>query len=174
MWIQQNTIKFRSLCRMKIGVVSLGCAKNLVDTEIVLGFLSDAEHEIVSDPGQAEIIIVNTCGFIEEAKEESINAILEMAGYKEKGSCKALVVMGCLSQRYTQELWDEIPEIDAMVGTNELDLVPDIIKRAAAGERVLTQRDGFFNYDQAYRRVSTTGSHFAYLKIAEEIGRAHV
>nr|NLJ02477.1 30S ribosomal protein S12 methylthiotransferase RimO [Bacillota bacterium] len=116
---------------------------------------------------QAEIIIVNTCGFIEEAKEESINAILEMAGYKEKGSCKALVVMGCLSQRYTQELWDEIPEIDAMVGTNELDLVPDIIKRAAAGERVLTQRDGFFNYDQAYRRVSTTGSHFAYLKIAE-------
>lgn len=152
---------------MKIGVVSLGCAKNLVDTEIVLGFLSDAEHEIVSDPGQAEIIIVNTCGFIEEAKEESINAILEMAGYKEKGSCKALVVMGCLSQRYTQELWDEIPEIDAMVGTNELDLVPDIIKRAAAGERVLTQRDGFFNYDQAYRRVSTTGSHFAYLKIAE-------
>lgn len=152
---------------MKIGVVSLGCAKNLVDTEIVLGFLSDAEHEIVSDPSQAEIIIVNTCGFIEEAKEESINAILEMAGYKEKGSCKALVVMGCLSQRYTQELWDEIPEIDAMVGTNELDLVPDIIKRAAAGERVLTQRDGFFNYDQAYRRVSTTGSHFAYLKIAE-------
>lgn len=152
---------------MKIGVVSLGCAKNLVDTEIVLGFLSDAEHEIVSDPGQAEIIIVNTCGFIEEAKEESINAILEMAGYKEKGSCKALVVMGCLSQRYTQELWDEIPEIDAMVGTNELDLVPDIIKRAAVGERVLTQRDGFFNYDQAYRRVSTTGSHFAYLKIAE-------
>ena len=152
---------------MKIGVVSLGCAKNLVDTEIVLGFLSDAEHEIVSDPGQAEIIIVNTCGFIEEAKEESINAILEMAGYKEKGSCKALVVMGCLSQRYTQELWDEIPEIDAMVGTNELDLVPDIIKRAAAGERVITQSDGFFNYDQAYRRVSTTGSHFAYLKIAE-------
>ena len=151
---------------MKIGVVSLGCAKNLVDTEIVLGFLSDAEHEIVSDPGQAEIIIVNTCGFIEEAKEESINAILEMAGYKEKGSCKALVVMGCLSQRYTQELWDEIPEIDAMVGTNELDLVPDIINAQPRRTR-LHQRDGFFNYDQAYRRVSTTGSHFAYLKIAE-------
>ncbi|NLL43681.1 MAG: 30S ribosomal protein S12 methylthiotransferase RimO [Firmicutes bacterium] len=152
---------------MKIGVVSLGCAKNLVDTEIVLGFLSDASHEIVSDPVQAEIIIINTCGFIEAAKEESINAILEMAAYKEKGSCKALVVMGCLSQRYTEELWDLIPEIDAMVGTNELDLIPEIIEQAAAGKRLLKKREGFFDYDQVHRRISTTGSHFAYLKVAE-------
>ena len=113
---------------MKIGIVSLGCAKNLVDTEIVLGFLSVAKHEIVSDPMEAEIIIVNTCGFIEAAKEESINAILEMAELKETGNCIGLVVMGCLSQRYAQELWIEIPEIDAMLGTNELDLVSEVIE----------------------------------------------
>ncbi len=152
---------------MKIGVVSLGCAKNLVDTEIVLGFLSDAGHQFVNDPTDAEVIIVNTCGFIEAAKEESINAILEMAALKETGQCRGLVVMGCLSQRYTEELWTEIPEIDAMVGTNELDLVSDIIQEVAAGERVLRKRDAFFDYNQSYRRVSTTGSHFAYLKIAE-------
>ena len=152
---------------MKIGVVSLGCAKNLVDTEIVLGFLSNAGHEIINDPAQAEVIIVNTCGFIEAAKEESINAILEMAALKVDGHCRSLVVMGCLSQRYTEELWAEIPEIDAMVGTNELDLVAGIIEKVEAGERVLKKRDAFFDYNQSYHRISTTGSHFAYLKIAE-------
>lgn len=152
---------------MKIGVVSLGCAKNLVDTEIVLGFLTAAEHEIVNDPMQAEVIIVNTCGFIEDAKEESINAILEMAALKETGPCRRLVVMGCLSQRYAQELWAEIPEIDALLGTNELDLMPAIIADLASGQRVLKKRDTFFDYNQVYPRVSTTGSHFAYLKVAE-------
>ena len=152
---------------MKIGVVSLGCAKNLVDTEIVLGFLVGAEHEIVNDPLRAEVIIVNTCGFIEDAKTESINTILEMASYKENGSCKALIVMGCLSQRYAEELWKEIPEIDAMLGTNELDLVPEVIERVMTGQRVLENRYELFDYNQQYSRVSTTGSHFAYLKIAE-------
>lgn len=152
---------------MKIGVVSLGCAKNLVDTEIVLGFLVGAEHEIISDPLQAEIIIVNTCGFIEAAKEESINTILEMAALKESGYCQALIVMGCLSERYEQELWDEIPEIDAMLGTNELNLVPEVIERVLSGERVLEKAHELFNYNEVYSRISTTGSHFAYLKIAE-------
>lgn len=152
---------------MKIGVVSLGCAKNLVDTEIVLGFLAEENYEIVNDPQQAEVIVVNTCGFIEAAKEESINAILETATLKETGACKALIVMGCLSQRYSQELWEEIPEIDAMLGTNELDLVPKVIEQALAGQRVLEKRDELFDYNQMYTRVSTTGSHFAYLKIAE-------
>lgn len=152
---------------MKIGIVSLGCAKNLVDTEIVLGFLSVAKHEIVSDPMEAEIIIVNTCGFIEAAKEESINAILEMAELKETGNCIGLVVMGCLSQRYAQELWIEIPEIDAMLGTNELDLVSEVIEQLASGERILRKREGFFDYNQVYPRLSTTGSYFAYLKVAE-------
>mgnify|MGYP000975238856 FL=1 len=152
---------------MKIGIVSLGCAKNLVDTEIVLGFLSVAKHEIVSDPMEAEIIVVNTCGFIEAAKEESINAILEMAELKETGNCIGLVVMGCLSQRYAQELWIEIPEIDAMIGTNELDLVSEVIEQLASGERILRKREGFFDYNQVYPRLSTTGSYFAYLKVAE-------
>lgn len=152
---------------MKIGVASLGCAKNLVDTEIVLGFLADAGHEIVSDPNQAEIIIVNTCGFITEAKEESIETILEMAALKETGRCRGLVVMGCLSQRYSQELWKEIPEIDALLGTDELDLVPEVIKRIAGGERVLERRGRHFDYNRNFARLSTTGSHLAYLKIAE-------
>ncbi len=152
---------------MKIGVISLGCAKNLVDTEIVLGYLVEEKHEIVNDPLQAEIIIVNTCGFIESAKEESINAILEMAHLKETGNCRGLVVMGCLSQRYTEELWAEIPEIDAMVGTNELDFIPGILDEIAPGQRVLRKRDGLFDYNQQHPRISTTGSHFAYLKIAE-------
>ncbi len=152
---------------MKIGVASLGCAKNLVDTEIVLGFLADAGHELVSDPRQAEIIIVNTCGFITEAKEESIEAILDMAALKEQGSCRGLIVMGCLSQRYAQELWEEIPEIDALLGTNELDLVPQVIERVAAGERVRERRSHYFDYNQPYARMATTGSHMAYLKIAE-------
>ena len=152
---------------MRIGVVSLGCAKNLVDTEIVLGFLLAAQHEIVSDPMQAEIIIVNTCGFIEEAKEESINAILEMAALKDTGKCIGLIVMGCLSQRYTEDLWAEIPEIDAILGTNELDLISETIDQVVLGERVLKKKEGFFDYDQVYPRLSTTGTHFAYLKVAE-------
>jgi len=152
---------------MKIGVASLGCAKNLVDTEIVLGFLTEAGHELVSDPRQAEIIIVNTCGFITEAKEESIAAILEMAALKETGLCKGLIVMGCLSQRYAHELWEEIPEIDAMLGTNELDLVPSVIERVTSGERVMERRGHYFDYNRSYARLSTTGSHLAYLKIAE-------
>lgn len=152
---------------MRIGVVSLGCAKNLVDTEIVLGFLLAAQHEIVSDPMQAEIIIVNTCGFIEEAKEESINAILEMAALKDTGKCIGLIVMGCLSQRYTEDLWAEIPEIDAILGTNELDLISETIDQVVLGERVLKKKEGLFDYDQVYPRLSTTGTHFAYLKVAE-------
>lgn len=152
---------------MKIGVVSLGCAKNLVDTEIVLGFLSGAHYEITTEPEQADVIIVNTCGFIEAAKEESIHAILEMAELKEAGSCRGLVVMGCLSQRYTEELWNEIPEIDAILGTNELDLVPEVIEKIVAGERVWAKRSELFDYNMPYPRISTTGSHFAYLKVAE-------
>jgi len=151
----------------KIGVVSLGCAKNLVDTEIVLGYLVKAGHEIVSDPLMAEVIIVNTCGFIEDAKEESINAILEMASMKEVGLCKSLIVMGCLSQRYREELWEEIPEIDGLVGTNELDLINQLIEEVGQGERVQKHRDGFFDYNEVHTRLFTTGSHFAYLKVAE-------
>ncbi len=151
----------------KIGVVSLGCAKNLVDTEIVLGYLTTAGHEIVSDPELAEVIIVNTCGFINDAKEESINAILQMASMKEQGVCQSLIVMGCLSQRYRDELWEEIPEIDGLVGTNELDLIAQIIEQVSEGRRVQRHRDKSFDYNHVHTRLFTTGTHFAYLKVAE-------
>ena len=100
---------------VKVGLVSLGCAKNLVDSEIALGYLHEDGYEIVNHPEQADVLIVNTCGFIGPAKEESINTIFEMADYKQTGRCRCLIVTGCLSKRYQQELWDEIPEIDAVL-----------------------------------------------------------
>ena len=112
---------------IQIGVVSLGCAKNLVDTEIMLGYLTKQGYELVSDPASADFIIVNTCGFIEAAKEESIGAILEMAEMKTIGSCRGLIVTGCLSKRYADDLLREIPEIDGLFGTNELIKVAEVI-----------------------------------------------
>ncbi len=152
---------------MKIGIVSLGCAKNLVDTEIVLGFLINCGHELVSDPRQAEIIIVNTCGFIRPAKEESIAAILEMAEFKQKGRCRGLIVMGCLSQRYAEQLQAEIGEIDGILGVNEADRINEAIEEICSGKRVVWQQNTLFDYNRVYPRVSTGGPHFAYLKIAE-------
>jgi ribosomal protein S12 methylthiotransferase len=152
---------------IQIGVVSLGCAKNLVDTEIMLGYLTKQGYELVSDPASADFIIVNTCGFIEAAKEESIGAILEMAEMKKSGSCRGLIVTGCLSQRYADDLFREIPEIDGLLGTNELDRVGDVIDGILRGERVRDVSNRFFSYEEDYNRVVTTGSHLAYLKIAE-------
>lgn len=152
---------------MKIGIVSLGCAKNLVDTEIVLGFLKEAGFRIVSDPKQAAMIIVNTCGFIREAKEESIAAILEMAEYKKRGTCRGLIVMGCLSQRYGEELWEALPEVDGMLGVNELDQICEVIRKIKKGERVFQCRSHLFDYDRVLPRFSVTGPHVSYLKIAE-------
>ena len=102
---------------MKILFVSLGCDKNLVDSEVMLGLLRDRQHEITNDESQAEVIVVNTCSFIHDAKEESINTILEMARMKEEGQLKALIVTGCLAQRYKEEITNEIPEVDAVLGT---------------------------------------------------------
>lgn len=127
-----------------VGVISLGCAKNRVDTERMLAYLTDAGHIIVSDPSEAEVLIVNTCGFIEPAKQESIDTILEMAQYKTTGVCQKLVVTGCLSQRYRAELTEALPEVDIMLGTSEYALLPDILsgkaepKCAAAAGRILT------------------------------------
>ncbi|MBQ9615360.1 MAG: 30S ribosomal protein S12 methylthiotransferase RimO, partial [Selenomonadaceae bacterium] len=102
---------------MKAGFISLGCAKNLVDTEIMLGILQDHDIELTTNPADADILIVNTCAFIQSAKEESITTLLSMADYKETGRCRALIVAGCLGQRYGQELLDELPEADAIIGT---------------------------------------------------------
>src|ERR687895_445486 len=109
---------------MKIGFVSLGCPKNLVDGEVMLGMASEAGHEITRDVAAADVLVVNTCAFIEAAKQESIDAILEMAAYKREGNCSRLVVTGCLAERYREELKNEIPEIDVVLGTGE---VPAIV-----------------------------------------------
>lgn len=157
---------------MKIGVVSLGCPKNLVDSETMLGLIHEENYEITNDPSEAEIIIVNTCGFIESAKEESINTILQMAEYKKSGSCKYIIVTGCLSQRYAEELFSELPEADAIAGVEVYDEIGSIIKRVMKGERFImlerSKPDVIYTSKETFLpRILTTPSYTAYLKIAE-------
>ena len=157
---------------MKIGVVSLGCPKNLVDSETMLGLIHEENYEITNDPSGAEIIIVNTCGFIESAKEESINTILQMAEYKKSGSCKYIIVTGCLSQRYAEELFNELPEADAIAGVEVYDEIGSIIKRVMNGERFImlerSKPDVIYTSKETFLpRILTTPSYTAYLKIAE-------
>lgn len=157
---------------MKIGVVSLGCPKNLVDSETMLGLIHEENYEITNDPSEAEIIIVNTCGFIESAKEESINTILQMAEYKKSGSCKYIIVTGCLSQRYAEELFNELPEADAIAGVEVYDEIGSIIKRVMNGEHFImlehSKPDVIYTSKETFLpRILTTPSYTAYLKIAE-------
>lgn len=157
---------------MKIGVVSLGCPKNLVDSETMLGLIHEENYEITNDPSEAEIIIVNTCGFIESAKEESINTIFQMAEYKKSGSCKYIIVTGCLSQRYAEELFSELPEADAIAGVEVYDEIGSIIKRVMNGERFImlerSKPDVIYTSKETFLpRILTTPSYTAYLKIAE-------
>ena len=152
---------------MNILFVSLGCDKNLVDTEVMLGLLAKNGHQMVDSEEMADVIVVNTCCFIHDAKEESIQTILEMAEYKKEGSLKALIVTGCLAQRYKQEILDEIEEVDAVLGTTSYDKIVDAIEDALKGKKTLelTDLDALPVVDS--KRVMTTGGHFAYLKIAE-------
>ncbi len=157
---------------MKIGVVSLGCPKNLVDSETMLGLIHEEKYEITNDPSEAEIIIVNTCGFIESAKEESINTILQMAEYKKSGSCKYIIVTGCLSQRYAEELFNELPEADGIAGVEVYDEIGSIIKRVMNGERFImlerSKPDVIYTSKETFLpRILTTPSYTAYLKISE-------
>ena len=157
---------------MKIGVVSLGCPKNLVDSETMLGLIHEENYEITNEPSEAEIIIVNTCGFIESAKEESINTILQMAEYKKSGSCKYIIATGCLSQRYAEELFSELPEADAIAGVEVYDEIGSIIKRVMNGERFImlerSKPDVIYTSKETFLpRILTTPSYTAYLKIAE-------
>ena len=159
---------------MKIGIVSLGCPKNLVDSETMLGLIHEENYEITNDPSEAEIIIVNTCGFIESAKEESINTILQMAEYKKSGSCKYIIVTGCLSQRYAEELFNELPEADAIAGVEVYDEIGSIIKRVMNGERFImlerSKPDVIYTSKETFLpRILTTPSYTAYLKIALKI-----
>lgn len=148
-----------------VGAVSLGCNKNRVDTETALGLLKDKGYRLTGDPAEADILLVNTCGFIDPAKEESINTILEMAEYKISGRCKVLVVTGCLSQRYSGDLLKEIPEIDVLLGVNQYEELPAAIEKALAKERPCLCSDDqhYFEHD----RVLTTPFYSAYVRIGE-------
>ncbi len=152
---------------MKIGMVSLGCPKNLVDSEVMLGLIREKQLEITNDPAEADLIIVNTCGFIESAKEESINTVLQMAEYKQKGSCKYLVMTGCLGQRYADELFESMPEVDAIVGTDSFTDIGWVIDQVLAGKRLKHMEKLESKNVAMPPRMLTTPSYMAYLKIAE-------
>ncbi len=152
---------------MKILFISLGCDKNLVDTEVMLGLLASRGYEMTDDETQADIIVINTCCFIHDAKEESIQNILEMAEYKKTGQVKALIVTGCLAERYRQEILDEIPEVDEVLGTTAYDRILDAVDDALAGNHRVVLEDINALPLPETKRLVTTGGHFAYLKIAE-------
>lgn len=152
---------------MKILFISLGCDKNLADTETMLGLLASRGYEMTNDETDADVIVINTCCFIHDAMEESVQNILEMAEYRKSGKVKALIVAGCLAQRYRQEILDEIPEVDEVLGTTAYDKILDAVDAALAGRRTVMLAD----MDQLplpdTKRLVTTGGHYAYLKIAE-------
>src|SRR3954467_12909614 len=172
---------------MKVGLISLGCPKNLVDSEVMLGLAEQAGHELTQDPGDAEVLIVNTCAFIDSAKQESIDSILEMARHKIDGSCKRLIVTGCMAERYREELKKEIPEIDAVLGTGQVpeivgaitggatpmtfygkgQLAPSTQPLAPGSERLAPGALPSYIYDANTPRLLATPKHYAYLKIAE-------
>ncbi|HJA11665.1 MAG TPA: 30S ribosomal protein S12 methylthiotransferase RimO [Candidatus Mediterraneibacter merdipullorum] len=152
---------------MKILFISLGCDKNLVDTEVMLGILASRGYEMTDDETRADVIIINTCCFIHDAKEESIQNILEMAEQKKHGRAKALIVTGCLAQRYRQEILDEIPEVDEVLGTTAYDRILDAVDAALAGRPGVLLSDVDALPQTQTKRLVTTGGHFAYLKIAE-------
>ena len=152
---------------MKILCVSLGCDKNLVDTEMMLGLLNRDGHTFTDDENEADIIVINTCCFVHDAKEESIQTILEMAEYKTEGRLKALIVTGCLAQRYRQEIIDEIPEVDAVLGTTAYDKIVEAVEEALAGAGHVELENVNALPLVDTKRLVTTGGHYAYMKIAE-------
>jgi ribosomal protein S12 methylthiotransferase len=154
---------------MNVHFVSLGCPKNRVDTEVMLGHTAEAGHQLVAAPEAADVIVVNTCGFIGEAKQESIDAILEMARHKQTGTCKRLVVAGCLSQRYPKELAAEMPEVDQFLGTDEVGAITKAISGTL--QRLSVTDTPAYLYDDASPRRRSQAPHTAYVKIAEGCDR---
>ena len=150
----------------KISFTSLGCDKNLIDSEVMLGLINKEGYEIISDETKADIIIVNTCCFINDAKEESIETLLELGQYKETGNCKVLIATGCLAERYKDDIFDEMPELDAIVGTKSYEAIIDVIKETLKGNRV-KRFDKVTNKDKKISRFISTPGYFEYLKIAE-------
>jgi len=148
---------------LKIGFVSLGCPKNLVDTEVMMGELSERGHELTSQPADADVLVVNTCSFIDPAKQESIDTILEMAEYKRTGRAQKLIVAGCLVERYRDQIRGQLPEVDALIGTNELSKIVALCE----GFEPATNAFEPYLYHDLTPRVLSTANHFAYIKIAE-------
>ena len=155
----------RAVLAYKVGVVSLGCSKNQVDTETAMGLLKERGYTFVSDFREADILLVNTCGFIESAREESVNTILDLAKYKEDGRCRLLAVTGCLAQRYKQSLLESIPEIDILLGVNQYASLPDAIDKALAGARVSRCMDDYSYLNHSRELISP--SYSAYVRIGE-------
>ena len=152
---------------MKLFFVSLGCDKNLVDSEKMLAILVANQIEITDDPQEAEIIIVNTCGFIHDAKEESVETILEMAEYKSTGKCKCLIMSGCLAQRYAEDIQQEIPEVDAVVGTTAYDQIWEVIEKTLQGKKDCYLAELNYLPSKLVARVQASSAYTSYLKIAE-------
>ncbi|MBS5214938.1 MAG: 30S ribosomal protein S12 methylthiotransferase RimO [Clostridiales bacterium] len=152
---------------MKILFISLGCDKNLVDSEVMIGMLNQQGYQMTDEEEEADIIVINTCCFINDAKEESIQTILEMAQYRKEGKCRALIVTGCLAQRYQKEILDEIPEVDAVLGTTTYDEIVSTVTSVLEGQKVLKCYDLDRMPQTDTKRIVTTGGHFAHLKIAE-------
>ena len=152
---------------MKILFISLGCDKNLVDSEEMLGLLNSRGYTFTDDETEADVIIINTCCFINDAKEESVQTILEMAEYKKTGKCKALIVTGCMAQRYKQEILDEVSEVDQVLGTTAYGKIVEAVDEALAGSRGVEEKPLSYLPQTDAKRMVTTGGHYAYLKIAE-------
>lgn len=150
-----------------VAAASLGCAKNLVDTETMLGLLGQAGYEIIDDASQAQIILVNTCGFIGDAKEESIDTILSMGRYKQEGKCRVLIVAGCLAERYRDEVLQEMPEVDAVVGTGDFASICEVVERTLGGEAVALYGHADAVLPEGMPRLTATAPYTAYLKIAD-------
>ncbi|CAH0119880.1 30S ribosomal protein S12 methylthiotransferase RimO [Paenibacillus sp. CECT 9249] len=151
----------------KIKIVTLGCEKNLVDSEIMSGLIHERGYSLVDNKEEATVIIVNTCGFIDAAKEESVNTILDLAELKQTGNLKALVVSGCLTQRYKEALLEEMPEIDGIVGTGDFHNINDIVDEALRGKKPVRVGNPVFNYEQILPRKVSTPRYTTYVKIAE-------
>ena len=152
---------------VEVALMTLGCAKNKVDSEIMLGLLEKAGYQVTDDYQSAEVIIVNTCGFIADAKEESIETTLQLAEYKEKGNCELLVVTGCLAQGYSDQLAEEMPEIDAMLGTGNFDQINKVIQEGLAGDKNIEINKPEFDYNNYIPETIIENKNSAYVKIAE-------
>jgi ribosomal protein S12 methylthiotransferase len=159
---------------MTIGFVNLGCSKNQVDSEVMLGILAQDGFAFTSDPGAAEVVIINTCGFIDEAKQESIDAIIRFGTLKQSGACKVLIAAGCLSQRYQDQLLKSLPELDGVVGTGEIGRIAEICRALLAPGRKkqrLWMSPPPYLYDELTARVRLGKPHSAFVKIAEGCNR---